>query len=81
MRLVFLDLDIKIRDGIFQVSFFNKSDSFPFSVVRMSDTSRNVPSNIVYSAMGAESLRVARASTNAHSFSTEVKPLVTCMST
>ena len=58
----FWDLDNKIKDGRFHFGLFNKKDLFPFSVVRMPDKSNNVPSSIVYSAIGAESLRIARAS-------------------
>ena len=60
----FLDLNIKINDGKFHCGLFDKRDSFPFSMVRMPDRSNNVPSSIVYSAIGAESLRIARASNN-----------------
>ena len=60
----FLDLNIKIEDGKFQFGHFDKRDSFPFSIARMSDNLSNVPSSIVYSAIGAESLRIARASNN-----------------
>ena len=42
----------------------------------MPDKSSNVPSSIVYSAIGAESLRIARASNNPESFYTAVKPLI-----
>ena len=69
----FLDLNIKIKDGKFHFDLFNKRDSFPFSIVRMPDKSSNVPSCIVYSAIGAESLRIAGASYNAELFSTVIK--------
>ena len=46
----------------------------------MPDKSSNVPSSIVYSAIGAESLRIARASNNPESFSTAIKPLIALMS-
>ena len=49
-----MDLDIKIKDGKFYFGFFDKRDSFTFSVVRMPGKSSNVPSGIVYSAIGAE---------------------------
>ena len=64
----------------FEFGFFDKRDSFPFSIVRMPDKSSNVPSSIVYSANGAESLRIARASNNPESFSTAIKPLNARMS-
>ena len=83
----FLDLDIKISTNFFSTisskfhfSLFDKRDLFPFSIVRMPDKSRNVPSSIVYSAIGAESLRTARASNNLESFSTAIKPLTARMS-
>ena len=75
----FLDLDIKIKDGKFHVGLFDKRDSFPFSIVRMPEKSRNVPSSIVYSVIGAESLRIARASNNAASLFTAIKPLIAQM--
>ena len=46
----------------------------------MPDKSSKVSSSIVYSAIGAESLRIARASNNAVSFSTAIKPVIACMS-
>ena len=46
----------------------------------MPDKSSNIPSSIVYSAIGAESLRIARASNNPESFSTAIKPLIARMS-
>ena len=75
----FLNLNIKIKDGKFHFGLFDKRGSFPFSIIRMPDKSSNVPSSIVYSAIGAESLRIARASNNPESFST-VKPLIARMS-
>ena len=71
----FLDLEIKIKDGKFHFHLFDKRDSFPFSIVRMPDKSSNIPSSIVYSAIGAESLRTARTSNNPESFSTAIKPI------
>ena len=68
----FLDLNIKLKDGKFYFGLFDKRDSFPFSIVRMPDKSSNVPASIVYSAIVAESLRIARASNNPESFSTTV---------
>ena len=73
---IFLDLSIKIKDGKLHFGLFDKIGSFPFSIVRMSDKSSNVPSSIVYSAIGAESLRIARASNNPESFFTAIKPLI-----
>ena len=68
----FLDLNIKIKDGRFHFGLVNERDSFPFSIVRILDKSSNIPSSKVYSAIGAKSLRTARASNNPESFSTAV---------
>ena len=46
----------------------------------MPDKSSNIPSSIVYAAIGAESLRIDRASNNAESFSTASKPFIARMS-
>ena len=54
-------------------------DSFPFSIFRIPDKSSDVPSSIVYSAIGAGSLRIARASNNPESFCTAIKPLIARM--
>ena len=48
----------------FEFGFFDKRDSFPFSIVRIPDKSSNVPSSTIYSAIGSESLRIARANNN-----------------
>ena len=63
----------------FHFGLFDKRDSFPFSIVRMPDKSSNVPSSIVYSAIGAESLRIARASNSPETFSTVIEPLIAHM--
>ena len=68
-----MDLVIKIKDRKFQFGHFDKRESFPFGIVRMPEKSSNVPSSIVYSATGAESLRIARASNNTASFSIAIK--------
>ena len=75
----FLDLDIKVKDGQFQVGLFDKRDVFPFTIVRMLYKSSNITSNIFYSSICAETLRIARASNNSNSFSSSIKPLVTLM--
>ena len=75
----FLDLDMKIKDGKFHFSLFDKGDSLPFSAVRVPDKSSNVPSSTVYSAIDAELLRIARASNNPESFLAAIKPLIACV--
>ena len=63
----------------FHFGLFDKRDSFPFSIVRMPDKSSNLPSSIVYSAICAESLRIARASNSPETFSTVIEPLIARM--
>ena len=72
----FLDLSIQIHNNKFSVGLYDKRDSFPFNIVRMPYKSSNLPSNIFYSAIGAETLRIARASNSTDSFYSAVKPLV-----
>ena len=48
-----LNLNIKIKDEKFHFGLFDTRDSFPFSIVRIPGRSSNVPSSIVYSAIGA----------------------------
>ena len=71
-----MDLAIKIKDKKFHFGLFDKRDSFPFSIVRVPDNSSNIPPSIVYSAIGAESLRIARTSNTPESFSTATKLLI-----
>ena len=49
-----------MNNGKFHFGLFDKRDSFPLSIVRMPEKSSNVPSSIVYSAVGTESSRIAR---------------------
>ena len=46
----------------------------------MPDKSSNVPSGIVYPAIAAESLGIARTSNNPESFSIAIKPLIARLS-
>ena len=56
----FLDLDITIKDGTFVYKLFDKRDAFSFFIVRMPHLSSNIPSNIFYSSIFSEILRIAR---------------------
>ena len=75
-----MGLNIKIKDKKLHFGLFDKRDSFPFSIVRIPVMSSNVLFSIVYSVIGAESLRIAKASNNPESFSTAIKPLIARMS-
>ena len=75
----FLDIDIEIVNNKFVTSLYDKRDAFPFSIVRMPYKCSNIPSTIFYSSIGAEILRIARACTDAESFSKSAKPLLNRM--
>ena len=52
----FLDLQIKIENGKFNFGIFGKRDNFLFTITRMPYKYSNLPSNMFYSAIGAETL-------------------------
>ena len=56
----FLDLEIKIEDGIFVCKLFNKGDKFPFFIVHMPHFESNIPSTIFYGSIFSKFLRIAR---------------------
>ena len=64
----------------YQFGPFGKRDSFLVSIVSISDKYSNIPSNIVYSPVAAQSLRTAKTSSNPVLLSAAVEPLVICMS-
>ena len=65
----FLDLDISIVSGQFYYKLFDKRDKFPFRIVRMPYYNSDIPSNIFYSSINGEFLRICKATS-------EVKDLV-----
>ena len=64
----FLDLELSITDRKFNIKLFDKRDAFPFIIVRMPFILSNMPSIIFYSSIGAEILRISRASNNVDHF-------------
>ena len=57
----FLNLDIRVEEGVFVYKLYDKRDDFPFSIVRMPHLCSNIPKKIFYSALMGEYLRIARA--------------------
>ena len=49
-----------MENGIFCYKLFDKRDAFPFFIVRMPHKDSNIPSNIFYSAIFSEILRISR---------------------
>ena len=54
----------------------SKYFGFPFTIVRMPYRSSNIPLNMFYSSIGAETLIIATASNKPDCFSLSIKPLV-----
>ena len=57
----FLNLNIILKNNKFQIVFFKIKECFPFSIVRMCEKLKNIPSNILYMSTGSEYMRTARA--------------------
>ena len=57
----FLDLDIKIIDNKFVTKLYDKRDSYNFDIVRLPHKCSNIPSKMFYNTLGAEILRICRA--------------------
>ena len=55
-RASFLELDIKIENGLFVYSLFDKRDDFPFHIVRMPHLSSNIPDHVFFGSFMAEVL-------------------------
>ena len=75
----FLNLDINIVDGRFVYKLYDKRDTFPFCIVRMPHIQSNIPSNIFYSALVGEFLRVARSTLLVEDFIPKAKDLLNRM--
>lgn len=68
----FLDLHIKIENGKFVVGLFDKRELSLW----MPYKSSNLPSKMFNSAIGAETLNIAKANNNGNSFNSFVKPVM-----
>ena len=75
-RLSFLDLDLTKNNGQLDVKLFDKRDSFPFSIVRLPYASSNIPTNMFYSCISAEILRIGRISSNFPNFLASAKSVI-----
>ena len=64
----FLDLYIQITEKKFSYKLYDKRDDFSFSIVRMPHSLSNIPTSMFYSCVGAEILRIARATSDSDSF-------------
>ena len=75
----FLDLSISISSGVFNSKLYDKRDNFPFAIIRMPYRCSNMPSTIYYSSIGAEILRICKASTNKNDCINSAKLLISRM--
>ena len=67
-RVSFLDLEIAKANKKFEMCLYDKRDAFPFSIVRMPFRKSNIPTNMFYSTVGSEVLRIGRANSKVESF-------------
>ena len=75
----YLDLAIELNEGIAETKLFDKRDTFKFSVVRMPYKRSNIPQKMFYATIGAEVLRICRATSNYDSFKDSARKLITRM--
>jgi len=72
----YLDLDVEIIDNKFVTKLYDKRDSYNFEIVRLPHKCSNIPSNMFYNTLGAEILRVGRATSIFDPFKISVRSLI-----
>ena len=72
----FLDLYIYIENGEFHTRLFDKQDNFGFDIVRMPFYCSNVPGKMFYGSIGAEFLRISRATSKIEDLTRNCKQLL-----
>ena len=75
----FLDINIKIENGTIITKLYDKRDNFGFDIVRMPFACSNIPSKMFYGSIGAEFLRIARATSKIEDLSNTCKQLLARM--
>ena len=78
-RATFLDMEINIIDNKYIYNLYDKRDSYPFFIVRFPYKCSNIPSKIFHSTIGAETLRICRASSTLPAFLKSTKPFYSRM--
>ena len=63
-------------NGCLNVKLFHKRDAFPFSIVRLSFASSNIPIKMFYFSISAETLRIGRISSNTENFLSSCKLVI-----
>ena len=72
----FLDLALAVNEGVIDTKLFDKRDAFNFSVVRMPYRCSNIPKKMFYSTIGAEILRICRATSHYNFFLISARNLI-----
>ena len=75
----FLDLYIYMKNGELHTRLFDKRDNFGFDIVRMPFYCSNVPSKMFYGSVGAEFLRISRATSKIEDLTRNFKQLLSRM--
>ena len=75
----FLDMEISVINGKFDHKLYDKRDSFNFSIVRFPYKESNIPCKMFHSTIGAEVLRICRATSSYNSFIQCTKPFISRM--
>ena len=75
----FLDIYIYIENGEFHTKLFDKRDNFSFDIVRVPFYCSNVPNKMLYGSIGAEFLKISRATSKIESLSRTCKQLLSRM--
>ena len=75
----FYDMEISVQDGKFDHKLYDKRDAFNFSIVRFPFKESNIPSKMFHSTIGAEILRICRATSSYNSFIQCCKPFMSRM--
>ena len=78
-RATFLDMEINIQDNRFVYNLYDKRDYFNFTIVRFPFKCSNIPSKIFFSTIGAETLRICKASSTFAGFLESSKPFYSRM--
>ena len=79
ITILHLDLAIELNEGIAETKLFDKRETFKFSAVRMPYKRSNIPQKMFYATIGAEVLRICRATSNYDSFKYSARKLITRM--
>ena len=73
--MLFLNLDITIKEGTFIYKLLDKRDSFPFSTVRIPRKESNTAQIVFNSGIKGEFLIIARSTIYLRDFITKAKEL------